>query len=1385
MRLKFSKLLMVFIYLLFVIFGTVKAIPNEYISNYNINTNRSGILEILTKIEAYRKTGKSIPTTVFSTLYNNFRSVWKYLPQDPSYKVVYEQCDITTSDLSKSFNYNGFSSFLDQCYEPIIKITNEINSKYTIIPAVTVSPDNWPAPLNVTFDWRWSKDPSNDTIPSDNFFWYYKDTQWITRVIWKWPVLNHTFADAGNYVVHSTIRSVNIDKWIQDWSTTINVNVSPKSANIAIYANGKKMSENYYVKLWTTEWKNGVTFDWSATTANWGRKIINHTWTLTSVDWYKNEITSEWSPSVIKFALPGNGIYTVKLSLNDNENNNISQSYKLVISDPVAIIKQSPENWTTSTNFSFDAGNSYSIDSKIKMYKREIFDTNNNLVDTIQSKQITKKFIKPWSYTIKLTIYDDFGKNNIEQNKLIVESTDPIAQYTFIPTQSRQSPSQYILDASNSFDIDMVNNYDNLTYERKTSSNNAKIEQSFDNNKRILLSFNEKWTYKITLSIKDSYWKISEITKEFVINSTVRPIIISDPWATTRGKSIKLTTKTNKPIVSYRRDFGDNTSKSTTDSSTFHEFKSAWIYLVKLQVTTNNLEENSIQIPIFIWDINKPIWVYDIINSYQQSLVGDKICTTKDWDKPSYQVDRYEQIEINTSKSLNTKWQTNWLNTYFKPQNDSIFKWANLKYRFSEVWCQYMDIIVEDQNESTMDKKRIYFKVKNALPTLNNIIISFPQYSNEVWVWFMQNKLQDPNFNQFDPLAVRVVADNPIDKDWQISFFTRYYYKTDDPNRLLDIKITPGNINGAIFNVSREAWEYTFGVKMTDNDWWERTSEEIIGKWPVVFVQPKWSDSNNIPIVTLKTNSTLAKIWEVIKFTTTSKILSDKSDFKSNRIFKYDFDWDGTFDLTTKDDVVNYAYSKASSDWWFKPKVKIIYKDKVWEAVWDTISVKKWLKSSFDYITNDKSIYIYDTSIWTNDSTKLEYCMDIKNCKSSDYIIKLQDWKKFFKFDYPDYGRHLIKLTASDDFGNEENYKQIIEITKSENTKYIDIISFPKIQKTEDWENIKIWKILDNTVRLYIQNNNISGACDISAIIWSQTKDYKCNELNNIQFDENQEIWYINIKYDNDKWTVNRQIKVILIDNQYVVPDKYISSAKQIDNIRKEIAGKSEYSWFDSQLSTLRKSLGDRTAMNDIIPTIKQNIDIMSGNDKKINFISVNKLLEWLSDKSTKAIMWATDYDQAKSDILSLISDPIKDQVSTNFEKINNANWNKDEIRNQMTWILSLVKDEVGKNNMDSTDFDIIKSQICQIAKYKEIPTDSCNNIELKNISTWTIIPKPINTNIAANNSSNSIVKTIIKVMLWIIWLVVVLFLGWVIYYAIKKRKEQNEASIANPPASS
>jgi hypothetical protein len=62
-----------------------------------------------------------------------------------------------------------------------------------------------------------------------------------------------------------------------------------------------------------------------------------------------------------------------------------------------------------------------------------------------------------------------------------------------------------------------------------------------------------------------------------------------------------------------------------------------------------------------------------------------------------------------------------------------------------------------------------------------------------------------------------------------ISYFKRYYYPKDNPNKIIETRISPGNIPYTFFSVPTIPGEYMFGVKMFDNDDGNQTSEEIIG----------------------------------------------------------------------------------------------------------------------------------------------------------------------------------------------------------------------------------------------------------------------------------------------------------------------------------------------------------------------------------------------------------------------------------------------------------------------------------------------------------------------------------------------------------------------------
>jgi hypothetical protein len=97
----------------------------------------------------------------------------------------------------------------------------------------------------------------------------------------------------------------------------------------------------------------------------------------------------------------------------------------------------------------------------------------------------------------------------------------------------------------------------------------------------------------------------------------------------------------------------------------------------------------------------------------------------------AYIIDRYQNITIDPSISVNSKGTNANLRFYFQPKYDEVYTQTTFSYKFSDVGCQYIDMTVDDRSINKQDSERIRFKVNNALPTLKNIILSFPQYGNE------------------------------------------------------------------------------------------------------------------------------------------------------------------------------------------------------------------------------------------------------------------------------------------------------------------------------------------------------------------------------------------------------------------------------------------------------------------------------------------------------------------------------------------------------------------------------------------------------------------------------------------------------------------------------
>jgi PKD repeat protein len=1367
-------------------------VSSEYQANYGIGKIWENITTNLISIQSAKKRWDQVASSVFWSLYTDFNAVFPKLPQKNNYRIIFDTCKIQSQKLAQVYSSLDFDVFMDQCQLPINSIMKEINATYTVKAKIKANPQSWSSPVTVTLDARESLDPSKDTIPSDNFFWYYKDALGRDILMWRWAVIKYTFEKEWNYYIHLTAKSANKDsQGILDGEATTVITVAPEVANLVVYANGKKLWQKNYTKIGTQEAQRWVLFDGSATLPKWWREIQSHTWKIEGINGFK--YTSEilqWKPGNITTKLPNNWMYTIQLSLIDNEWNTITKSFLVAVSDPIALIKQTPENLTTSTIWTFDASSSYSLRSRIKKYNWEVFDSAGDKILVVQSKLFTKQFTKPWVYTIKLIVTDEIWESNIETNTLIVDSTLPQPQFTVQPRLEWKYPSQFVLDAGASFDIDMINKFDDIIYERSFSNPSlTKIEQQYDNNKSIVVSFDEPGKYKAKLTLTDSYGKINTFERDIEVKSSLRPVILANPRATSWWNTVRFLVTSNSEIINYEWDFGDGYKEIVQDKSTNHIFKKAWVYQVSLTATDKRWNENTITSPVFIWEKDYPIWSYTVLNSTQNILKSDQNCDGNE----AFLIKRWEKFTINTIDSVNSKWEKTNLKFYFSPQDDEIYDIPNLQYIFKQIWCKKIDAIVKEISTNKIDKKTVWFKVVNDLPTLDSMNIFFPQFGNEVGVWLWQwtkEKTFDPL--KVNPLIVKVTANNSKDKDGSISQYIWYYYKKDDPTRQLELKSSPSSVPYMHFSIPTNdpalwAWDIVFWVKMIDNDGWSQLSEDIIWFWPTFFIPPcktGWLCDNNmdVPIVTLTANKTETGIWswEEVTFTTKTKVLSNRPDFDAKKVLRYDFDGDGVWDMTTKDSIVKYIYTKKYES--IKPRVEVTYRKNSVVFIGDAITVKQSLKPRVEIHVYDKTVYIRDYSLW--DIAKREICFNLTtNCQN---ILTWSQW--LYTYTYDNYGTYSIVFKVEDIYGNNPKLPISVKLSPIENIRPLYFMSIPRSKVNEEWKyHIDVANDQNNSV-LFNAIYSGSGLCYIDTDIADDAnydgkpdndQDVWCNTMRLVKYDNYSDIINARVVYEwPDKKLIWNNIIIKFTDQEIALTQLQKIQYNKIQNLITSLPSTNED---QKHIKTLLVNMADDIRVNKSQTENIINLRVFLENTKAgftdSQILGITKLLEEFETSDTVALNGGNIVDQARQFLVDFApSDLMKSQVIASFDVIKNLTepaGQPEIVKSEMQKVIQLFElnsvsqlESQNKWNEEKVIVDDIETQvlpkICDVLWFYSIASDKCPD------GSWVQLEQ------TPSLTSTVWINVILKrlgIGVGILWGV---FLLIVVFFAVKARIQQN-----------
>jgi len=1355
-------------------------VPEEYYANYQIADEWSLLLDLIIDLDAAQKVGAEVEQDTFYDLHDIFETVFDFFPSDPASELTYRKCLLTTEELKEEVTKNGYTKFREQCFNPMSDLLAKIRSKFTVEARIAAKPKQGNTPLNVTLDARESLDPSNDTIPSDYFFWWYKDVEWNEQKIWKWPVVNYTFEDEGNHIVHLTVRSSNNEtEWIFDGEDSIAINVAPKSANIVIYANGKLLGTDDTVRIGTQDAQEGILIDGTSTTPIGARTILEYVRTITNSQLqYNFKRSGEWSPWQFVHAFPRNWVYQIQLDLVDNENNKITEKYTLSVSDPVAFIRFSPEEGTTSDTYSFDASASYSLTSRVKTYQWEITDPAWAKIDVLETKQLKRKFSSPGIYTVKLTVVDELWNDSYDTEQFYVASTPPIPSFTIESSTDLEHPSQFFLDAWASFDEDILNWNDKLSYFWSFAPNEwVDILSQDDADQRILVTFNEPWVYTAKLRVEDEYGEIAEIEKEIEVISSLRPELYLSPIVAHWGTQMSLTATTNKPVSFYERDLGDGKSQSSSEPSINYTYQKAWVYTISLRVVTQWWEENTIRQQVFMGQKDMPIVAYEIKGKQNKLLQPDWTCDTGSWSVWAFQVDRYDSIIVDAYESLNTQWTKLDLSITIHPQNDEVYAKQTLTYSFPELWCTYMDIYVEDRNVGKTEKKTVWFDVQNALPTINNLVLDFPQpgWWGNVGVWAATETVSNREIfsdSSIDPIVVRVQAKGTRDNDGFISHYAWYYYESNNPDNIVSLKITPADVTSTSFIVPKPTnpTEYAFAVRMVDNDWWEVTSEDVLGKWPIIFFPPG-ENNLDVPIVTLKTNSFQAKVWDPVTFSTDARILSQKPDFDATRYFKYDFDGDWIYDLTTKQSEVSHVFEEAGE---VKPKVAVYYRGRAWIWLSETLIIQKWLKPVLLTDTFWTKILAKDASWWDIEDTTI--CLDIRECraKTSWWIRKNED---VVYFDYEQPWSYFLQFDVIDAFGNSQEIRDKVDL---EAANWLGILSIPSVIENNGKKEISVWSTLDNEIVFHVVYEAWNCFVDLD-ITHDSDKDWdpvndddaSCNSTETVKFLPTQKEQIMRVWYA-DGTRKQQDVSVVFLDYEDVLPEELQWAVDEIDEVLSTLPVETDTDilWFYKDLLiNLKSSLGETDEMNSLVIQLRDLLierpDVLTKEQQE----RLTMLLNSLSDETVQQVFGGTEYDTAKSNITAWFDGDVSEEVQELFQAFENAEWNKDDMKVALDTIFQVTWRERQAWNIDVVDFAYIQKNLCDIIIYYELPSKTCGTaIDISDPDldrTWG------ETNEWSDESSSAS-RGILRIVIIVVVFLAAIFAVLVVLFAIKARRQRN-----------
>jgi len=370
-------------------------------------------------------------------------------------------------DGNKSYEKNVMHKYADNGTY-LVTLTVEDNDNATNVAVKEITVANTPPIANFSFSPASPKDVQAVTFADlsldidgsiVSWYWEFGDGETSTEQNPK-----HMYPDDGTYLINLTVTD-------DDGATN-------KTTKIILVRNDPPQADFYYLPSSPTDLDNISFHDVSGDADG---KIISWHWIFGD-----ENSSDEKNPS---HRYRDNGIYTVKLTVTDDDGDSDTTAYSITIKNvpPIANFSYSPLSPTDLEKVTF-VDNSSDADGSIVNYTWDFGDGNIS-----HERNTSHVYADDGNYTVILTVEDDDGAKASIEEVIEVKNVAPIADFTYEPEKPRAKKAVTFSDLSTDKDGSVVAWYWDFG-DGSTGDGLGKV---------ITHSYDKKGKYTVILTIED------------------------------------------------------------------------------------------------------------------------------------------------------------------------------------------------------------------------------------------------------------------------------------------------------------------------------------------------------------------------------------------------------------------------------------------------------------------------------------------------------------------------------------------------------------------------------------------------------------------------------------------------------------------------------------------------------------------------------------------------------------------------------------------------------------------------------------------------------------------------------------------------------------------